>query len=234
MAINPSIKYTILRKPKKRCATLTIQPDNEVLVSVPKYFTESMIEDLLVKQADWIAKKTAAQRVLREKFPAKTYQTGDRFHYLGKEYVLEVRRGERREIKIEDSWLIVTAPEELALEGEDSVASMIQAWYESQAAEILKKRISHFENLMNLSSRSLEIKTLRSFWGSCAADGNLNFNARLLMAPLEVVDYVVVHELSHLTHRNHSYRFWNLVSAYVPDYGARRRWLAKYGNFLTF
>jgi predicted metal-dependent hydrolase len=228
------VQYTIIRKAGKRGATLTVQPDNKVLVSVPKFYSDSMIQEILRVQAGWIAKKTAAQQIIRKKFPVKRYASGDIYHFLGKECRLNLQFGERRQIEKKEEELTVSLPENLPTEGDDSLPEMIQAWYESQAQTILQERVRYYEEKMALKGGALQIKTLRSFWGSCSRDGSLNFNSRIIMAPLEIVDYVVVHELSHLVHRNHSYRFWNLVSTVLPNYGERRRWLTKHGNFLTF
>lgn len=232
--MNPDLKYTILRKPRKRGATITVQPDNEVVISVPKYFSESMIQEILERQASWIAKKTAVYKNLRQKFPAKNYQEGDLFHFLGDVYSLKVQTAALRKVELQKNNLWVFCPQEIPSKGKDSLASVIRAWYESEAERILKVRVKYYEERMKLLGGEIEIKTIRSFWGSCAADKKLRFNARLIMAPLEVVDYVVVHELSHLVHRNHSYRFWNLVGQFIPQYARHRSWLNAHGAFLNF
>ncbi len=230
-----SLKHTVVRKPGKRGATLTITRDGEVLVTVPKNFSQSMIHQMLHQHAAWIEKKLLANEAMRTKYPRKNYLPGDKFPFLGKNYHLELIEAAKRRIELsENSLKVYAAPEEMYGEGEDNIASMVQAWYEASAARILKDRVLLYEEKMRVKGGTIEVKTVNSFWGSCAQDGYLRFNARLLMAPIEVVDYVIVHELSHLTHRNHSRAFWREVETVLPDYKIKRRWLSRHGHFLTF
>lgn len=90
---------------------------------------------------------------------------------------------------------------------------------------VFHARVAHYAPLMGVTPNKIFLKEQRTLWGSCSARGNLNFNRRLLQAPPEVLDYVVVHELAHLKHMNHSKRFWAFVEAHCPDWKARRKWL---------
>lgn len=91
-------------------------------------------------------------------------------------------------------------------------------------------RVQYYEGLMNLQCRGITIRNQRTRWGSCSSKGNLNFNYKLYYMPREILDYVVVHELAHLKHMNHSQKFWALVEEYLPDYEKRRRWLKDHGR----
>lgn len=94
----------------------------------------------------------------------------------------------------------------------------------------IAKRVSHYEQIMGLSANHITIKNQKTRWGSCSSKKNLNFNYRLAYMPQEILDYVVIHELAHLRHMNHSKQFWALVEQYLPDYRERRRWLKEYGQ----
>lgn len=98
--------------------------------------------------------------------------------------------------------------------------------------ETFLNRVEHFAPRMGVRPARVRVKDLRSLWGSCSARGSLNFNWRLLLAPPEVLDYVVVHELAHLAETSHSRRFWALVSEYCPEHRERRRWLKENGGSL--
>jgi len=91
--------------------------------------------------------------------------------------------------------------------------------------ELFAERVGHWSRAMGLSPRRVFLKNQRTLWGSCSTAGNLNFNRALAATPLEVVDYVVIHELAHLREMNHSPRFWAIVSRWCPEHKARRRWL---------
>src|SRR5262245_60956256 len=97
---------------------------------------------------------------------------------------------------------------------------------------VILDRVAYWSERMDARYRRVFIKNQRTLWGSCSARGNLNFNRRLVHAPLEVLDYVVIHELAHLTEMNHSKRFWAIVERWCPDYKQRRRWLRECGGAL--
>ena len=101
-----------------------------------------------------------------------------------------------------------------------------------EAAVILKRRTEYYAGLMGLSYNRITIRRQKTRWGSCTAKGNLNFNCLLVMTPPEVLDSVVVHELCHLVHRDHSKEFYSMVFRYFPDYKRCDRWLKEYGRLL--
>lgn len=101
-----------------------------------------------------------------------------------------------------------------------------------QAKHYIPERIAHYADLMGVSYGRITIRSQRTRWGSCSSKGNLNFNCLLMLAPPQVVDYVVVHELSHRLHMNHSEHFWATVERYMPDYALWRKWLKTNGAAL--
>jgi hypothetical protein len=98
---------------------------------------------------------------------------------------------------------------------------------------VFHARVAHYAPLMGVTPNRIFLKEQRTLWGSCSARGNLNFNRRLLKAPAEILDYVVVHELAHLRHMNHSKKFWDFVGEWCPDWKARRRWLRENATLLA-
>ena len=98
--------------------------------------------------------------------------------------------------------------------------------------EYISNRVSFFADDMKLAYGRVCIKHQKTRWGSCSGKGNLNFNCLLMLCPLEVIDYVIIHELCHLKHQNHSKDFWNEVEKYMPDYKIHRRWLKDNGGKL--
>lgn len=109
--------------------------------------------------------------------------------------------------------------------------------YRNAARELFSARVSHYHSLTGGNYTSITIRDQRSRWGSCSSRGTLSFNYRLIFAPLPVLDYVVVHELCHLTHMNHSKDFWNMVECIIPDYKKHKVWLREHGqelNLITY
>ena len=101
-----------------------------------------------------------------------------------------------------------------------------------RALQTIPERVEHFATLVGVTYGGITIRTQRTRWGSCSSKGNLNFNCLLMLAPPEVLDYVVVHELCHRREMNHSSKFWAEVERVLPDYDARRKWLKENGQAL--
>ncbi|MDF2892841.1 MAG: family peptidase [Clostridia bacterium] len=104
-------------------------------------------------------------------------------------------------------------------------AQHLKSWMTERAEEVIKKRTHEYSNLIDVSYNTIRIKDTKTRWGSCSSKGNLNFNFRILMAPEQVMDYIIVHELCHLKHMNHSKEFWNTVAQYMPQYEKQKEWL---------
>ena len=152
------------------------------------------------------------------------YQEGAAFPYLGKAYTLEVRQYlsyKRPGVMLEGDQLVVLT----ARKDSGVIEAAVKEWYLEQAKRVVSKRVRFYQNRMQEQVESIRIKDVKSRWGSCSSKRNLNFNWRLVMAPMEVLDYVVVHELCHLREMNHSKAFWNLVEEILPDYRKSREWL---------
>jgi len=98
-------------------------------------------------------------------------------------------------------------------------------WYKKEARTKYKERVEHYRKKLGVSYNKIFIRDQKTRWGSCSSKGNLNFNWRLIMAPLSIMDYIVVHELVHLIHPNHGRDFWKLVESVIPDYKEKKQWL---------
>lgn len=151
--------------------------------------------------------------------------------YRGREYRLVLRREPARkriQVELEEDKLLISTPNtEPAL-----IYKAIEKWYIGQAHMIFPVRVMHYLQFTGGEVKAIRIKDQKTRWGSCSSLHNLNFNWRLIMAPAEVLDYVVVHELCHMTHMNHSRDFWNMVEKVMPDYRVHRKWLKDNGNRL--
>lgn len=151
--------------------------------------------------------------------------------YRGREYRLVLRREPARrriQVELEEDKLLISTPNAEPAR----IYKAIEKWYIGQAHMIFPVRVMHYLQFTGGEVKAIRIKDQKTRWGSCSSLHNLNFNWRLIMAPGEVLDYVVVHELCHLTHMNHSRDFWNMVEKVMPDYRVYRKWLKDNGNRL--
>ncbi len=110
---------------------------------------------------------------------------------------------------------------------------ILEKRYRKAARDTFEKRVAYFHQYTGGNYTSITVRDQRSRWGSCSSRGTLSFNYRLVFAPSQVLDYVVVHELCHLIHMDHSKDFWNMVGSIMPDYKIYKNWLKEHGHELT-
>ncbi len=216
-------KYKII-KSNRQSISVTVLLNNEVIVRAPKSFVKQQIDNFMMQKDAWIKKIIKNNNKFRIK-PLEIIQ-GEKIHYLGQVLCLKLITDSSKKklsIMLEGSSLKIVGSKENMLP--DIVKKELKKWFVNRAKDIIIDRVHvHAEN-MNLSYNQVRIKTLKSRWGSCSNLKNLNFNWVLMMCPMAVLDYVVIHELAHLVHMNHSSKFWDLVEDYCPDYKKHIEWL---------
>jgi predicted metal-dependent hydrolase len=217
--------YNVIRSPRKTIA-IEITKEGGVLVRAPLKLARREVLAFVNQHTNWIARKLAQTRVKQEERTPRRFLEGESFPFLGEQHRLRYVAGGEYLRKENGDFLLGS---DLSSRAE----VLFRTWYRARAREILEERVAHFALLMGLACRSVRITDARERWGSCSAAGILNFAWRLVMAPLPVIDYVIVHELMHLVEMNHSRRFWERLRRVVPDYAERRKWLRENEHLLT-
>ena len=233
--MNDTFSYTIRRNPRMTRIRLTIR-HGEVRISAPVSASNSIIEQFLRQHHAWIMQKLAAFRQIQNKIPRYEYIHGEKFPLLGKQYTLVIQEGTRKSLllKVIDDQIVIWLPAEIKHgDRAKTIRTAIINWYRKQAVDIFTQRTSFYNCFYGFSYQKIFIRNQKTRWGSCSANGNLSYNYRLLLAPLNILDYVVVHELVHLKEKNHGRNFWHLVAAQIPDYKERRLWLKQNGHTLV-
>lgn len=158
-------------------------------------------------------------------------ESGEQVYLLGREKTLIVVREDRKKGRISSvlDKILMFIPYEADYYFK---RQLLERWFRKQASRILTDKAEKFGTLVGVSFGTVRIKDQKSRWGSCSSKGNLNFNWRILMAPEAVCDYVVIHEVCHLKHMNHSPEFWLLVGTVCPEYRRYRKWLKERGKWL--
>ncbi len=146
--------------------------------------------------------------------------------YLGRSYKLKITEKIIEPIKIYQGKLYLN--KNILDKAED----VIQQFYKNKALLKISERVNIYKYSMGLSPKEIKIMNLQNRWASCTDDGKLIFNWKLIMAPLNIVDYIVVHELSHFIYKNHSPEFWKLIDKVMPDFEERKKWLKENGASL--
>jgi len=219
----------IIRSTKRKTSAIKIKK-GLVYVMVPTVLSRVEIESLVINKTRWIVEKLTHQQSLLA-LPVKAFKTGERYSYLGSEYVLIIIVGSTPTILLDKGQLIVSVRHQ-SIETTVIIKALLINWYKQQAAIALKLKTQQFAEIIDVQPTSISIKTYKARWGSCSLSGAIQFNWKLIMAPNSVVDYVVVHELCHLLHHNHSPAFWTSVARYCPDYRIHSTWLKNHGASL--
>ena len=216
--------YQIIRSKRKSIAII-IERDGTLVVRAPLRATKVQIEALLAKKEQWIKEKQELNRSLWKALAPKTFSDGEDFLFLGKSYPLAIVKNQEQDLVFKDGFYLSRSAWKTA-------KAVFEKWYREQARQILTERVDLYAQRNGFSFQKIRINSARTRWGSCSAKGSLNFPWRLAMAPLSVIDYVVIHELAHLHEKNHSRKFWAKVASLMPDYKQRREWLKRNGNTL--
>jgi predicted metal-dependent hydrolase len=219
------VKVDQIIRSKRKTLALIVRPDGSLIVRAPLRTAEKSIREFIETHAEWVVKKQAEALAALPAAP-KQYIPGEMFMYLGNAYPLELVKGQKEPLLLEENFKLATSVQ-------DNARLAFERWYRAQARQILTERVDLYANQYGFQYKRIGITSARTRWGSCSANGSLNFSWRLILAPLEAVDYVVVHELVHTVFHNHSKRFWKKVETIMPDYKERRKWLRKNGQQFT-
>jgi len=217
------IRYEVSFLPNRRTLSIEVHPDSRVLVRAPFDCPPAVIAERVRKRARWISRQLAQFERYRPRTPARQYVSGESHLYLGRQYRLRLQQGEVNQVALTRGQLLVSLPGDAR---PDEIKACLHRWYVAQARRIFSEVLHEWA--ARLSSHSvprLAIRTMRSRWGSLSTAGTVTLNLNLIKAPRRCIEYVVVHELCHLQHRNHDRRFVGLLSKWMPDWPARKRQL---------
>lgn len=223
-----SFNYELIRTARRTMA-IHIDPFKGVIVRAPKRARDSEIRNLLEKKISWINKHLALARQKASEIPRHNFMAGDIFLFRGENYSLVFEPAKKNHIDIAGHYIIVGLKPDTP---QEKVPEILKKWYIAQARKIFNERVLVYSRGLGVEPARIAIRSQSKRWGSCSAKGNLNLNWKLVMAPPEILNYVVVHELCHLKHPNHQSEFWQMLENIMPDYADRRHWLKKNGHKL--
>jgi predicted metal-dependent hydrolase len=229
-------EYEVIRK-KRKTISIQITPEGMVKVSSPFGVDDKAIQDILYKKASWIISNLKSIKEVNKTSKEKHYVSGELIQFLGNNYRLEVYEDKSlKGIKVslaENHFEVRINPDIYEDKREIFVKGALEEWLKQKARIIFEERTRYYCEKLNLKYNVIRIKEQKTLWGSCSSKGNLNYNWRLVMAPPSVLDYLVVHEVCHLKHRDHSKRYWDFVECVMPDYVDKRKWLKENGRKLV-
>lgn len=216
----------VYRSSRRKTARIRVE-SGLVSVVAPTATTIERLEKVIQDKRSWILQKLA---IHREAQPARarSFLSGEALPYLGRNYRLKVKRGPYAPVKLKHGRLHVQVPN-----GSDNpqiVRNAVVRWYRTNALRRLEQKTERYSAMIGVDPREVSVRDFKSRWGSCTAKGEVQYNWRIVMAPNRICDYVVVHELCHLVHHDHSARFWQHVGRILPDYEECRAWLKQHAE----
>lgn len=214
-----------IMRAKRRTISLQVTDDAALVVKAPLNATDEVIREVVFRHKKWIEKKKAEIEARDPKFSSKEFVNGEGFLYLGRQYKLRIIESQAIPLKFENGF-------NLSKEALQDARAVFIKMYKKMAYEKISERVEWYAQKRGFKYNKVNITNAEKRWGSCSSNKNLNFSWRLIMAPLPVVDYVVIHELVHLEEKNHGKEFWNKVKVMMPDYEKYRDWLKKNGYLL--
>ncbi len=202
----------------RKTLSISINESAELIVRAPNRISDKKIQDFINEKENWITRNQAVVKArakdtgkdknmllyLGTLFPLKTDDDAKKISFNGKEFVAD-------------------------LQNKEKTKKSLKTWYKNKFKEVAVPRLFYFAEKHNLQVNQVRIKEQRTLWGSCSSRNNINLNFLLIMAPLKVIDYVIIHELVHTIHKNHSANFWNAVEAIMPNYKEAKYWLKENG-----
>ena len=229
------IPYLIRRSRRRGTVSVAVEPSGQVVLTAPAVTTVERLDRVVRQKARWIVERTRRTGALP--LPtAREFISGETLLYLGKHYRLRViPAAEARPVRLVRGWIVVTTSKRLGGPARSSdVRKQLVIWYRSHSLDQLRERTRAWSTRLRIRPPDIHVRDPQRRWGSCDASGDLRFSWRIVQAPPRHVDYVVVHELVHLIHRNHTPQFWSDVGRYIPDYEALRGHLRELGPSLIW
>lgn len=223
----------ILKKSSRKTVGITISQNGEIVISSPHRVSEAAIQDVLKKKSAWILQKLEKFESMNQK-SAYIFAQGGYLLFKGSEYKLNFvssPNAAKPKVAVEGKSLSLYYRD---IDNVEKMKDELKLWYVEQFKAAISERIPFFSKKLGVNPCKITIREQKTRWGSCSSKGNINLNWRLIMAPDQVLDYVVIHELCHLKQMNHSAAFWSLVAGSFPSYQLCRKWLKENGSRMIY
>lgn len=226
-----SLEYSLKRSNRKSMG-IAMERDGAIIVTAPHQAKFNDIEKFVSEKKIWIYRKLAKEKTLNREKPRREFVNGQGFLYLGKSYRLKlIDNGKMKSARSPNVTVLRLwhGYFELPESEKANARNHFISWYRKQIKEQLKARVPRYDKRIGVTVKDTRILDLGHRWASCGRNGVINFNWRSVMAPVWVLDYILVHEMVHHIERGHTDRFWRLVSRVIPDYEEHALWLNENG-----
>lgn len=222
------IEYQLLPGSDRRTTDIVIERNGVITVRPPQRMGPEEVDATVFSKRMWIYRNLAEWRDLNATRVIREWVNGETFLYLGNFYRLHLVAGQEEALKLKDGRFCLNR-KIVECGGSGAAYQAFEDFYKIKGLSRLQKRVAYFAPKVGVEAGDIQIRDLGFRWASCTRSGDLHFHWKCLMAPPIIIDYIIVHELCHLHHRDHSVAFWNEVDKVLPDYRDRKEWLRARG-----
>ncbi|MEI6068455.1 MAG: SprT family zinc-dependent metalloprotease [Methylococcaceae bacterium] len=222
------IEYQLLPGTDRKTTDIVIERDGLVTVRPPKHFSADQVDAVVESKRLWIYRNLAEWRDMNTTRVVREWVNGEGFLYLGCSYRLSLVTDQDEPLKLMNGRFCLRRYI-IDQEGKEAAKALFERFFTDKGLERIKSRVDYFAAKVAVNPLSVTVKDLGYRWGSCSKDGKLAFHWKCMMASLKIIDYIIVHELCHLRHRDHTDAFWNEVDKVLPDYRERKESLRSNG-----
>ena len=216
------MKTLITRTKRKKTISILIK-DGNVEVKAPFNLKQKEIDSFILKKEKWIKNKILFQRSIK-KLPKKKFINGEVFKLLGKDLILKININDTKKTYIKNDYICLDLKNNTK-NNKEEIKKELELFFRNFSERILKEKTLIESKKMNLKVKEIKVRSYKNRWGSCFSNGKISYNWKLIMAPEKIINYVIIHELCHLIHFNHSRDYWREVSKKLPNYKESKEWL---------
>lgn len=215
-----TLTYSV-EKSERKTLSLILERNNDIVIKAPLEATSEKVEDFFMRKQIWIYTKLEEKKCLIHCPEKKDFVNWEWFYYLWRMYKLHIVETEDFKLRFYKNRF------ELNSKYIDSGKEIFTDWYKHRFNEKILPRVKMIALNHWFEYTSISVKDLKNKWGSCTPDNKLNFHWKIILAPVSVIEYIIIHELCHIKEKNHSPKFWDLVARYMPKYENHKEWLKR-------
>ena len=206
-------------KSKRKTLSISINENAQLIVRAPNRISDAKIQEFINEKSSWIIKNKNLIKLRLQ----NTEKDQNNLLYLGEYFPIKKNIKSLKKVSFNGEKFITN------LENQAQLSNALKIWYKDKFKELAIPRLNYFVDKYDLTVNQVRLKRQKTLWGSCSSRNNINLNFLLIMAPLKVIDYVIIHELVHTIHKNHSANFWSAVEDIMPNYKDPKNWLKENG-----
>ncbi len=223
------INYEIKKTKPKKSISIKIKYPDIVQVYAPSSFDEKELNKLVLSKGNWILNKLEELKNRKAESISLEFADGSFLPFIGLNYPLKIIKSNSIitcKLEFDNKYFIAYIPTFMKSSSiEVELKKLFIEFLIHSGYKVISERIDIYSNILRVSPKSFKVKEQKNSWGTCSSLGNIYINYKILLAPIDIIDYVIVHELCHLIEMNHSNKFWSLVENIIPDYKCKKEWL---------